>query len=281
MREKLTDTFPLSNGRGIPCVGFGTYKITDKKQAVASVRMALQAGYRHIDTAAFYGNEAQVGQAVNESGIPREELFITSKAWKTELGYDRTMAAFEKTMEALGLSYLDLYLVHWPASPAFDENWIATNRDTWRAMTKLYKTGRVKAIGVSNFLVHHLEPLMDMEMIPMVDQIEINPGFLQQETVEYCHRHGIVVEAWSPLGRGRSLAHPLLQQLAEKYQKTPAQIILRWDLQNEILPLPKSVTESRVIENADIFDFALSDEDMAAINSLEAYGNSGHHPDGA
>lgn len=283
--ESLTTRINLNNGTAIPMFGYGTYKIKDKDEAYNSVRLALKNGYRHIDTAAFYENEKYVANAIKdfmkESNTAREDIFVTSKVWKTELGYDKTLAAFEKTMDEMQMDYLDLYLVHWPASYAFDDDWKNTNRDTWKAMTEIYKSGRVKAIGVSNFLTHHLDTIIDMDVTPAVNQIEVNPGFLQKETVDYCKEHGIVVEAWSPLGRGLSLNHPLLENLAEKYERSVAQIILRWDIQHGIVPLPKSVNENRIIENANVFDFELSDDDMSSIDDIEPYGNSGHGPDQA
>ncbi len=281
----LTTRIKLNNDTAIPCLGFGTYKIKDPVEAYNSTKSALEAGYRHIDTAAFYENEKQVGQAINdfmkENDVKREDIFVTSKVWKSELGYEKTLAAFEKTMEEIGLDYLDLYLIHWPASYAFDDDWENTNRSTWKAMIEIYRSGRVKAIGVSNFLTHHLKALMEFDIIPAVDQIEINPGFLQEDTLDFCQKHGILVEAWSPLGRGKSLDHPLLKELADKYGKTVAQIIIRWDIQHDVVPLPKSVNPDRIISNSQVFDFELSDEDMAKIDAIEPYGNSGHSPDQA
>ncbi len=281
--ESLTTRIKLNNGTSIPMFGYGTYKIKDSNEAYESVKLALKNGYRHIDTAAFYENEKYVANAIKdfmaETNTKREDIFVTSKVWKTELGYKKTLRAFEKTMDEMQMDYLDLYLVHWPASSAFDEDWVNTNRATWKAMTEIYKSGRVKAIGVSNFLTHHLDTIIDMEVKPAVDQIEVNPGFLQKETVDYCQEKGIVVEAWSPLGRGKSLAHPLLEELAEKYGKTVAQIILRWEVQHNIVPLPKSVNESRIIENSQVFDFELSDDDLSSIDEIPPYGNSGHSPD--
>ncbi|MBR4831899.1 MAG: aldo/keto reductase [Butyrivibrio sp.] len=281
----LTTRIQLNNGTAIPCLGFGTYKIKDPAEAYNSVRSALEAGYRHIDTAAFYENEKQVGQAINdfinEGKAKREDIFVTSKVWKTEAGFEKTIAAHKRTMSEIGLDYLDLYLIHWPASYAFDDDWENTNRSSWKGMMEIYKSGSVRAIGVSNFLTHHLNALMDFDVIPAVDQIEINPGFLQEDTVNFCKQHGILVEAWSPLGRGKSLDHPLLKELAEKYGRTVAQIILRWEMQHDIVPLPKSVNPDRIASNSQLFDFSLNDEDMAKIDAIEPYGNSGHSPDQA
>lgn len=274
----LTTKWPICNGTGIPCLGYGTYKIPDPEEAYRVVCAAIKAGYRHIDTAAFYKNESGVGRAVRDSGLPREELFITSKVWKTEDTYDKVMTAWEETMKEIGLDYLDLYLVHWPA-PVWREGHAEINREVWRAMMDIYKTGKVKAIGVSNFLVHHLETIMDMEIPPMVDQIEINPGYLQKETVDYCQAHNILVEAWSPLGRGKVLNHPALVALGEKYGRTSAQVILRWELQHGVVPMPKSVHEDRIESNKNVFNFELSEEDMKVIDQLECDGCSHHHPD--
>jgi diketogulonate reductase-like aldo/keto reductase len=275
----LQDTYRLSNGVRIPCLGFGTWRTPDGEVAVESVKAALAAGYRHIDTAAYYGNEASIGRAIRESGLPREEIFVTSKVWNTERGYDRAKAAFQATLDRLGLDYLDLYLIHWPAAPHQHENWEDLNRETWRAMTELYQAGKIRAIGVSNFLPHHLKALMETEVTPMVDQIEFHPGQRQAETVDYCAAHGILVEAWSPMARGKLAEHPLLVELGEKYHRSVPQICLRWCLQHGVLPLPKSVTPSRIRENTQVFDFALSQEDMAALDGLPLVGSSGHHPD--
>ena len=268
----------LSNAYKIPCIGYGTYKVNGE-EAVSVIKAAIDAGYRHIDTATFYGNEVEVGKAIHECGVAREELFITSKVWKTERGYESTKKSFLKTLEDMQLEYLDLYLIHWPASFCQYENWEEINLETWRAMTELYKEGKIKAIGVSNFHVHHLEALMRTEVKPMVNQLEYHPGEMQEETVEYCKEHGILVEAWSPLGRGRIFENELLLQLAEKYGKTLPQICLRWELQNGIIPLPKTMSEKRMKENLDIFDFEISKEDMEVLNTMEKCGASGLHPD--
>ncbi len=277
--QQLTDGFVLENGRKIPCIGYGTWQMPDGETAVASVKEAVRIGYRHIDAAACYGNEAGVGRGIYESGIAREELFVTSKVWNTERGYERTMAAFEKTLKDLSLDYLDLYLIHWPAASHQFDNWEEINLSTWKAMTELYKSGKVKAIGVSNFMPHHLKALMETEVPPMVDQIEFHPGMMQEETLDYCRDKGILVEAWSPLGTGRMLANPVLKEIAGTYHKSVAQLCIRWCLKHGVLPLPKSVTPARIAENAEVFDFEITAEDMSRIDRMDNFGGSGLHPD--
>nr|WP_286906885.1 aldo/keto reductase [Clostridium sp. UBA1652] len=275
----MNDSFILSNGYKIPCVGFGTWQTPDGDTAVSSVKAALSFGYKHIDTAAVYGNEKSVGTGIAESKVPREELFVTSKVWNKDRGYEKTIAAFNKTLSDLGLDYLDLYLIHWPANSKQFSNWDELNLETWRAMTQLYKEGKIRAIGVSNFLPHHLKSLMKTEIPPMINQIEFHPGQMQRETVDYCKKHNMLVEAWSPLGTGRMLSNETLKEIAAKYNKSVAQLCIRWGLQNEVLPLPKSVTPSRIKENTEIFDFVISDEDMSTISSMEYCGGSGMNPD--
>lgn len=272
--------FILGNGVRIPAVGFGTYKAEDGRQAVETVRTALEAGYSHLDCAAAYKNEKSIGEALRETDVARADLFVTSKLWATERSYDKAMRSFEKSLSDLGLDYLDLYLIHWPASPSRYDDWQEINLSTWRALERLYAEGLVRAIGVSNFMPHHLEPLIaQAEVAPMVNQIEYHPGFMQRDCVDFCKANGILVEAWSPLGRARVLENPLLVELAEKYGRSVAQICLRWELQNGVLPLPKSVNPKRIEENIHVWDFELTPDDMALISSMPPGGESGLDPD--
>lgn len=273
------DGFVLYNSATIPCLGFGTWQIPDGTAAVGAVKEALRKGYRHIDAAAIYGNERSVGKGIVQSGVDREELFVTSKVWNSERGYEKTLAAFDKTLDDLQLEYLDMYLIHWPASPSQFNDWQTINLTTWEAMEELYKSGRVRAIGACNFMVHHLESLLQSDVRPMVNQIEYHPGQQQEETVEFCKRNKILIEAWSPLGSGKMLSNPMLSAMAEKYRKSVAQLCIKWCLQNGVLPLPKSVTPSRIAENLEVFDFAIAEEDMREINQMDYFGGSGLHPD--
>jgi diketogulonate reductase-like aldo/keto reductase len=277
--KKPTDTYRISNGVEIPCLGFGTWQAADGPSAISAVKNALQIGYRHIDTAAAYQNEKSIGRAIQESGVDRQSIFVTSKVWNDDRGYEKTKKAFAKSLSDLKLDYLDLYLIHWPASSSRFPDWEKINLDTWQAMTELCKSGQIKAIGVSNFLVHHLEALMKTDVPPMVNQIEFHPGQMQSETVDCCKKNGILVEAWGPLGQGKILASPELAAIAAKYQKSVAQLCIRWCLQNGTLPLPKSVTPARIEENAQVFDFSISDDDMKAIAAMPYFGGSGLHPD--
>ncbi|MDR1877290.1 MAG: aldo/keto reductase [Flavobacteriaceae bacterium] len=275
--NSLIDTFKLSNGVEIPCIGFGTWQTPEGQVAIDTVKYAIKTGYRHIDTAAIYGNEKSVGQAVAESEVERKELFITTKLWNTERGYETTLRAFEQSMKNLKLEYLDLYLIHWPA---IGEEGAKINSETWKAFEKLYKEGRIRSIGVSNFLEHHLRSLLDTaEIVPMVNQIEYHPGYRQQDTVTFCESHNILIEAWSPLGTGRLLKNPELAEIAAKYNKSVAQLCIKWCLQNGTLPLPKSITQQRILENTQLFDFTITDADMKTCNDLPYIGGSGLHPD--
>lgn len=272
--------YVLNNNYKIPSIGFGTFRTPSGEETEQSVLNAIKAGYRHIDCAAAYGNEKSVGDAIRKSGMPREELFITSKLWNDEKGYEKTLAAFNQTLEDLQLDYIDLYLIHWPIAKASKDNWQEANNESWRAFEELYKQGKIKAIGVSNFLPHHLKPLLESANIkPMVNQIEFHPGMLQEEAVEFCKKHNILVEAWAPFSNGQILKHPVLQEIADKYQKSVAQLTLRWIIQKGIVPLPKSVTPERIKSNLDVFDFEISEEDVERIDSLTNCGCSGLHPD--
>lgn len=278
--KNLQSVYQLSNGVKIPCVGFGTWQAQNGGVAYTAVREAIARGYRHIDTAAAYGNEESVGRAVRDSGLPREEIFVTSKLWNTDQGYESTLAAFEQTMERLGLEYLDLYLIHWPVPAARRNDWKEANIATWKAFEKLYRKGKIRAIGVSNFLQHHLENLLSCaEVAPMVNQIEVHPGCNREDITAFCQEKGILVEAWSPLARGKIMDNPVLREIAERHGKSIPQVALRWLLQRGILPLPKSVTPFRIASNGDIFDFALSGEEMERIHKIIGCGGMTHDPD--
>lgn len=272
MIANLQGSFPLHNGVEMPYFGLGVYQSSEGEMVQNAVRWALEAGYRHIDTASIYGNEAGVGKAVNSSGLARESVFVTSKVWNSDQGYESTLAAFEKSLARLGMDYLDLYLIHWPVAGKYKE--------TWRALEKLYKEGRIRAIGVSNFLRHHLQDLLgSAEIVPMVNQMEFHPWLVQQELLDYCRDKGILYEAWSPLMQGAVTQVPELQELGRKYGKTEAQIVLRWDLQKGVATIPKSANKARIAANADIFDFELAAEDMARLDGLERHHRFGPDPD--
>lgn len=280
--KSLTDCYELSNGVKIPCIGFGTWQTEDGEVAVSSVLSALESGYRHIDTAQGYGNEESVGIAVKKSNIDREEIFITSKLWNAAHGYENTLAAFEESMQKLDIDYLDLYLIHWPNPIAFRSNWQEANAGTWKAFEELYNAGRIRAIGVSNFLPHHIDELMKTATIaPMVNQIHLCPGDTQDELVDYCRSRNILLEAYSPLGIGKVFEIPEMQKLAEKYGKSIAQICIRWSLQRNYLPLPKSITPARIKENTDVFDFELDAADVQLIADLKGCVGYSADPDTA
>ena len=277
--KSVQDTYLLHNGVAIPCVGYGTCD-TDGEVTVRSVKCALQAGYRLIDTAMVYKNEESVGKGIRESGVPREEITVVSKLWNYDHSYEKAKKSFQESLERLGLDYLDLYLIHWPIPKNEQKNYIENNRETWKAFEELYHEGKIKAIGVSNFLPRHLEALMEQaDTIPMVNQLEINPRYHQTEAVAFCREHGILVESWGPLARGGVLEEPVLRRIADKHTKSVAQICIRWELQRGIVPLPKSVHADRIKANLDIFGFSLDGEDMALIDTLDAPGHYSIHPD--
>jgi len=272
---KITDlkgTTRLSNGVEMPYLGLGVYKAEDGEEVINSIHYALDAGYRLIDTAAFYKNEEGVGEAIRKSNIAREDLFVTSKLWIDDQGPDKTRKAFEESLDKLGLEYLDLYLIHWPVPGKYLES--------WKVLQDLYAEGKVKAIGVSNCLQHHLESIKELGGVqPMLLQNEFHPRLIQQELLNYCTQNEIQYQAWSPLMRGEILENKKIKGIAEKYQKSVAQIILRWDLQKGVASIPKSVHKRRIIENAEIFDFLLTAEELAEIDSLENETRTGAHPD--
>ncbi|RKP57295.1 aldo/keto reductase [Cohnella endophytica] len=276
MDNHLQATTTLSNGVRMPWFGLGVYKVEEGQEVEFAVRTAIKHGYRSIDTAAIYQNEEGVGrsirQGLEEAGIGRDELFVTSKVWNADLGYESALAAYDTSLKKLGLESLDLYLIHWPVKGKFKE--------AWRALETLYKEGRVKAIGVSNFHVHHLEELLrDAEIVPMVNQVEFHPRLSQKELRQYCQDKGIQFEAWSPLMQGQLLNDPVLEEIAGRHGKSVAQVILRWDLQNGVVTIPKSINENRIVENASIYDFELSGEEMARIDGLNLDQRVGPDPD--
>ncbi|MDZ3954866.1 aldo/keto reductase [Bacillus thuringiensis] len=274
--KNLQSKTVLNNGVEMPWFGLGVFKVEDGPELVETVKSAIKAGYRSIDTAAIYGNEKAVGEGIRagikEAGISREDLFITSKVWNSDQGYETTLAAYEESLKKLELDYLDLYLVHWPVEGKY--------KDTWRALETLYKEKRVRAIGVSNFQIHHLQDVMkDAEIKPMINQVEYHPRLTQKELQAFCKEQGIQMEAWSPLMQGQLLDNETLQEIAEKHGKTTAQVILRWDLQNGVITIPKSTKEHRIIANADIFNFELTKEDMEKIDALNQNHRVGPDPD--
>lgn len=277
--KSIHDTYTLNNGVKVPCIAFGTYKAAEGNSADI-IAAAIDEGYRYFDTASFYETEEYLAEAIQKSGLPREDFFIATKLWKEEMGYEETLAAFERSSKRLNTDYIDLYLIHWPKPTHDYENWKQLNIDTWKALEKLYKEGKVRAIGVSNFLPHHLDNLFEnCEIKPMVDQIEYHPGYTQEATVQYCKQHDILVQAWSPIARGRILQDVTLIEMAEKYSVSVAKLALRFCIQNEVLPLPKASSKERMRENMNLFDFEISDEDMKRLNTLPQIGWSGEHPD--
>jgi len=277
---KLTDTYSLNNGTKIPIVGFGTWQTPDGQVAYESVLAALKAGYRHIDTAAAYGNEESVGKAIADSDVAREDLFVTTKLWNADHGYEATKAALATSLQKLGLDYVDLYLIHWPNPVAMRDNFEQLTADTWKAMEELYASRKVRAIGVSNFRPKHLDVLLKTaKVVPAVNQIFLNPSDMEADVVAYNEAHGILSEAYSPLGTGKIFGIPELKTIADKYQKSVAQIVLRWSLQNGFLPLPKSVHADRIEQNTELFDFELSPTDMETIDGMHGVAGLANDPD--
>ncbi len=257
----IQSTVKLNNDVRMPILGLGVYQSPPGRVTRNAVNFALRVGYRHVDTARIYGNEADVGEAVRESGVPRGDLFIATKLWNSDQGYDSTLRACEASLKRLGLDYLDLYLVHFPVTDV--------RKESWKAMEALLKKGRCRAIGVSNFTLRHLEELIEeSHVIPFVNQIEFHPFLYQKELLKYCQRKGIQVEAYSPLARGERLKHPRITSLATKYSKTPAQLMIRWGIQHGLVVIPKSTREERIRENSQVFDFDISDDDMRSLDSL-------------
>ena len=273
--RRITDisgTFALHNGVEMPYLGLGVYQAEEGGEVERAVGWALEAGYRHIDTASFYGNEKGVGQAVRESGLPRESVFVTSKVWNADQGYQSTLDAFHQSMEKLDLEYLDLYLVHWPVAGRY--------KDTWRALETLYGEGKVRAIGVSNFLRHQLEDLLDAaKTVPMVNQMEFHPYLQRPELQAYCREKGIQYEAWSPLMQGEVFGLPEMKAMAKRYNRTIAQIVLRWDLQKGVITIPKSSKKDRIEANGALFDFELAPADMDTLDAMERGQRFGPDPD--
>lgn len=274
--KSIQDQTVLNNGVEMPWIGLGVFKVEEGPELVNAVKSAIKLGYRSIDTAAIYGNEEGVGQGIREgiaeAGISREDLFITSKVWNSDLGYESAIQAYETSLQKLGLEYLDLYLIHWPVEGKY--------KDAWRALEKLYKEEKVRAIGVSNFQVHHLEELLkDAEVKPVINQVEYHPRLTQQEVKAFCRENGIQLEAWSPLMQGQLLDNDIITSIAEKHGKSAAQVILRWDLQNGVITIPKSTKEHRIAANASIFDFELSSDEMEQISSLNQNLRVGPDPD--
>lgn len=277
------ETIRLNTGFEMPKIGFGTWQIAPE-DATRSVQHAIRTGFRHIDGAALYANEPQVGEGIRRSiadgVVTRSELFVTSKVWNTERGYEKTLRSFEKSLKDFGLEYFDLFLIHWPANPFQFDSWKQLNTDTWRAMEKMVREGKVRSIGVSNFMPRHLKPLLDtVEIQPSVNQIEYHPGWVQKDCVDFCNSLGIAVQAWSPLGQGSAIVQKDIVELAAKYGRTPGQIVLRWVMQTGVVPLTRSVKEARIEENFACQDFDLSDADLQRISALGYCGGKCRNPD--
>ena len=268
--------YELNNKVKIPCIGYGTWKLKNKEETIDIVNDAIKVGYRLIDTAVAYGNYEILSESLKKSSVKRKDLFISGKLWNDSRDYDKVIESCKKQIEDLGIDYFDLYLIHWPASPALYPDWKEKNKETWKAMEYLYNEGLVKAIGVCNFKVDHLESLLeDAKIKPMVNQIEFHSGQMQNDIVEYCKKNDILIEAWSPLGAGKMLKNEELESIANKYNVSIAQLCIRWCLQNEVLPIPKSKNVDRMKMNLDVFDFEISEEDMKVLNDMPYIGGSG------
>lgn len=268
----------LNDGQKLPTVGFGTYK-SEGQEGIEAVSTAISSGYSLIDTAAVYGNEETVGKGIKASGASREDIFVTTKLWRENLGYESTKKEFEKSLNRLDLEYIDLYLIHWPANAKNYDNWQKTNADTWRAMEELQAEGKIKSIGVSNFFQEHLEALFETaKVIPAVNQIEFHPGYWQQELVSYCEKQNIILEAWSPLARGKVFENEVLKEIAKAHNKSVSQVCLRWIIQHEVIAIPKSTNPERIQENIELFDFELTSAEMEKIDHLPKMGFSGELP---
>lgn len=274
------DRYVLSNGVEIPCLGFGTYMVPNDGVGAAAMAGALEMGFRHIDTATSYKNEDLLGRVIKDSGIPRGEIFITSKLNNPDQGYESTLSAFERSVSWLGTDYLDLYLIHWPKVASTVDCWKEQVRDTWKAFEELYRAGRIRAIGVSNFLVHHMEALLEnAEIVPMVNQLELNPTYQQREIVSWCEAHGVQLEAWGPFGRGRIFSNGDVAALAARLGKDVGQVCVRYALQKGFVTMPKSTKLERIRSNCEVFDFELSPADMALLDSLQDDESYFVHPD--
>lgn len=272
MLEDIRACATLNNNVQMPWLGFGTFRIAEGEEAYQSVRHALDAGYRSVDTASMYGNEISIGRAVRDSGIPRGEIFITTKLRNEDQRSGRVFQAFEESLEQLQMDYVDLYLVHWPVPGKYV--------DTWAAMQDIYRTGKTRAIGVSNFLVHHLQAIMTPSAVaPAVDQVEFHPLLQSPDLYAFCRQQGVQLEAWAPLMKGQGLIHPVIQEIAARHHKTAAQVVIRWELQKGVVTIPKSVQKERIYANRNVFDFSLDEEDMRRIAELDQNHRYGTHPD--
>ncbi len=272
MTSSIESTTTLSNDVEMPWLGLGVYLAKSGQEATDAVQWAVEGGYRHVDTAAFYRNEADVAEGIRRSGVPREEVFVTSKVWNDDQGYTETLRACDRSLAELGYDYVDLYLVHWPMPSLMEE--------TWRAVETIYREGKARAIGVSNFLVHHLERLLEFaEEMPAVNQVELHPHLQQPALQAFCRTHDIALTAWSPLKKGEVVDMPEIVEIADRHGKTPVQVTVRWMLQKGIITIPKSVKQDRIIANADVYDFELEESEIARIDGLDRNERTGPHPD--